>query len=65
MIKAKTKLKITQVKSTIGKDRRQRVIIRGLGLGKLHRSVVRENTPSIRGMVKKVIHLLKVEEVNG
>ncbi|MFH1435200.1 MAG: 50S ribosomal protein L30 [Pseudomonadota bacterium] len=65
MKKAKTQLKITQVRSTIGRDRRQRVIIRGLGLGKLNRSVVRENTPSIRGMVKKVIHLLKVEEVNG
>ena len=65
MIKAKTKLKITQVRSTIGKARRQRAIIRGLGLGKLHRSVVMENTPSIRGMVKKVIHLLKIEEVNG
>jgi len=57
------KLKITQIRSCIGRDRRQRDIIRGLGLGKLHKTVIRDNTPSIRGMVKKVIHLLKVEEI--
>ncbi len=59
----KAKLKITQVRSCIGCEKRQREIIRGLGLGKLHRTVIRDNTPSIRGMIKKVIHLLKVEEV--
>jgi large subunit ribosomal protein L30 len=59
----KTKLKITQVKSCIGHEGWQREVIRGLGLGRLHKSVIRDNTPSIRGMVKKVIHLLKVEEV--
>lgn len=61
----KKKLKITQIKSTIGKNRKQRDVIRGLGLGTLHRTVIRDNTPSIRGMVKKVIHLLKVEETDG
>lgn len=61
----KKNLKITQVGSAIGRDHRQRDVLRGLGLGRLHRDVVRENTPSVRGMVKKVIHLLKVEEVDG
>jgi large subunit ribosomal protein L30 len=61
----KKKLKITQVHSTIGRDRKQREIIKGLGLGKLHKTVIRDNTPSIRGMIKKVIHLLKVEETHG
>jgi len=61
----KKKLKITQVHSTIGRDKRQRAVIKGLGLGRLHKTVIRDNTPSIRGMIKKVIHLLKVEETHG
>jgi len=61
----KKKLKITQVRSTIGRDKRQREIIKGLGLGRLHKTVIRDNSPAIRGMIKKVIHLLKVEETHG
>ena len=61
----KKKLRIKQVKSTIGRHYKQEEIIRGLGLGRLGRTVVRDNTPSIRGMVKKIIHLLKVEEIDG
>ncbi len=59
------KLKVTQVGSTIGRPQTQRRTIKGLGLGKLHRSVVVDDTPSFRGMIKKVIHLLKVEEINA
>jgi large subunit ribosomal protein L30 len=61
----KKKLKITQVRSTIGRDKRQLAVIKGLGLGRLHKTVIRDNTPAIRGMIKKVIHLLKVEETHG
>ncbi len=57
--KGKT-IKIKQVKSTIRTPQTQRLTIKGLGLGKLHRVVELENTPSVRGMIKKVIHLVEV-----
>ncbi|MFA4916669.1 MAG: 50S ribosomal protein L30 [Syntrophales bacterium] len=57
------KLKITQIRSYIGRPEKQRQILRGMGLGKLNRTVVLNNTPEIRGMVKKVIHLLSVEDL--
>lgn len=56
------KLKITLVKSLIGRPQDQRVTVRTLGLTKTNRSVIREDTPQVRGMVDKVGHLLKVEE---
>jgi len=57
------KLKITQVKSGIGRPDTQRRTLAGLGLGKLHKSVVLEDTPSIRGMVYKVAHLVTISPV--
>jgi large subunit ribosomal protein L30 len=60
-----TKLKVTQVRSQIGRMEKQRLVLRGLGLSGPNRSVVVDNTPSFRGMIKKVIHLVTVEEVNG
>ena len=57
------KLKITWMKSGIGRPQYQRRIIRSLGLRRLNQSVVHSDSPTIRGMVQKVIHLLKVEEV--
>ncbi|KJS16754.1 MAG: 50S ribosomal protein L30 [Peptococcaceae bacterium BRH_c4b] len=57
------KLKITLVRSLIGKPENQRVTVRTLGLRKLNSSVVQEDNPQIRGMVNKVSHLLRVEEV--
>lgn len=56
------KLKITLVRSLIGRPEDQRVTVRTLGLTKSNRSVVQEDTPQIRGMINKVSHLLKVEE---
>lgn len=56
------KLKITLVKSLIGRPEDQRVTVRTLGLTKTNRSVIQEDTPQIRGMINKVAHLLKVEE---
>jgi large subunit ribosomal protein L30 len=58
------KLKVTQVKSAIGRMEKQRRVLRGLGLHGLNKEVVVDNTPSFRGMVKKVLHLVEVEEVN-
>jgi large subunit ribosomal protein L30 len=59
----KQKLKITQIKSTIGVNWKQILNLKGLGLGRVGKSVEVANTPSFRGAVKKVLHLVKVEEV--
>ncbi len=56
-------LKITWIKSCIGRPESQRRIIRSLGLRRLHHSVVHADTPTIRGMTNKVIHLIMVEEL--
>ncbi|MCL5290266.1 MAG: 50S ribosomal protein L30 [Eubacteriales bacterium] len=56
------KLKITLVRSPIGRPQDQRVTVRTLGLGKLNSSVEQEDSPQIRGMINKVKHLLRVEE---
>lgn len=53
---------ITQVGSPIGRRADQRATLIGLGLNKLHRTNTLEDTPSVRGMIAKVAHLLKVEE---
>ena len=57
-----TKLKITLVKSMIGRPEKHRRVLKGMGLTKLNRTVLLENTPSIRGMVNAVSHLVKAEE---
>jgi len=59
------KLKITLVKSYIGRPQKQRQILRGMGLGKLNRTVFLSDTPEIRGMVRKVNHLVVMEELEG
>ena len=60
---AVSKLKVTQKKSLIGQNKHQRAVVAGLGLRKIGSSVTLNNTPDIRGMIKKVIHLVDVEEV--
>ena len=55
-------LKIKLIKSPIGRPETQRKVLQGMGLGKLHKTVYLKNTPEIRGMVKKVSHLVSVEE---
>jgi large subunit ribosomal protein L30 len=57
------KLKLTLHKSVIGSNQKQRETIRGLGFRKLNQVRILNNTPAIRGMVKKVLHLVSVEEV--
>ncbi len=61
---AKTEKKtvvVTQVKSPIGRPKDQRATLVGLGLNKMHKTVELEDTPSVRGMIRKVSHLVKVE----
>ncbi len=54
--------KITLIKSHIGKPAKQRAVLNGMGLNRLNKTVVLKDTPENRGMVKKVAHMLKVEE---
>jgi large subunit ribosomal protein L30 len=56
------KIKITQVRSIINRPQVQKATIEALGLGKINRTVVHNATPQIIGMVKRVSHLIKVEE---
>ena len=58
-----THLKVTLKHSAIGRPDRQLDTLKGLGLRKIGNSRILQNTPAIRGMVKKVIHLVEVEEV--
>jgi large subunit ribosomal protein L30 len=55
-------LKITQVRSAIGQTQRHRGTLRALGLGRIGRSVERTESPQVAGMLRKVRHLVKVEE---
>lgn len=57
-----TKLKLTQVRSATSRGKKQQGTIRALGLKRLGDTVVHEDKPEIRGMVRAVEHLLKVEE---
>ncbi len=56
------RLKITLIKSLIGRPERQRATVKALGLNKLNSSVTKDRSPVIEGMVKRVEHLVKVEE---
>jgi large subunit ribosomal protein L30 len=58
------KLKVTLVKSGTNRPQRHKDTIRGLGLTRMHKSVVLNDTPSIRGMIRTVSHLVRVEPAN-
>lgn len=58
-------VKITLVHSFIGRPEAQRKVLRGMGLGKVNKSVVLNDTPEIRGMIRKVNHLVAAVEVEG
>ncbi|MCB9593893.1 MAG: 50S ribosomal protein L30 [Sandaracinaceae bacterium] len=60
-----TKLKVTQIRSGIGRPANQNKVLKGLGLRGPHSQVIVDNTPSFRGQIKKVIHLVAVEESHG
>jgi len=66
MAKSNTgKLKITLVRSGIARPGKHKVVLLGLGLKKLNKAVIRQDTPAIRGMINKVRHLVQVEEVTN
>ncbi|MDP2793600.1 MAG: 50S ribosomal protein L30 [Sulfurisoma sp.] len=58
---ADKKIKVTLVKSVIGTKQDHRATVRGLGLGKLNSSAMLEDTAAVRGMIRKVAYLVKVE----
>ena len=60
-----SKIRITLIKSGIGYDDTQRNTLKTLGFHRLHQSVIREDSRSLRGMINKVRHLVKVEEELG
>ena len=62
MSDAKGRVRVKQVKSEIGYNRRQRATLKGLGIRRLHQIVELEDTPAIRGMIGKVSHLVTVLE---
>ena len=53
---------VTQVGSPVGRKNDQRATLVGLGLNKMHRSRTLEDTPAVRGMIRKVLHLIRLEE---
>jgi large subunit ribosomal protein L30 len=55
------KIKVTQLKSGIGCPERQRATLRGLGLGKVRKSAIVEDSLAVRGMIRKVSHLITIE----
>jgi len=59
---AKQTVRVTQIRSAIGRHGDQRQTLIGLGLNKLHRQRELEDTPSVRGMINKVRHLVRVDE---
>ena len=57
-------LKITQTRSQVGQSQKHRGTLRALGLGRIGRSVEREESPQLEGMLRNVRHLVQVEEVS-
>ncbi len=60
MAKKKSMLQIEQIKSPIGYPKKQREVLRSLGLRRIRHMVEREDTPAVRGMVKKIEHLARI-----
>ena len=60
-IKMASKIKVTQIRSRIGAQKKQKACLSGLGLRKINKFSVLENTPAVRGMIKKVAHLVRIE----
>ena len=60
-----SRILVTQIGSPVGREKNQRKNLIGLGLNKMHKSRELERTSSVLGMVKKVSHLVKVEEIVG
>jgi large subunit ribosomal protein L30 len=63
MVNKMAKIKITQIWSIINRPKSQKATITALGLGKSNRTVEKDDTPQLQGMIQKVSHLVKVQEV--
>lgn len=63
MNKNNKQIKVTQISSAIGREGDQKGTLIGLGLNKINRSKILEDTPSVRGMIHKVKHLIQTEDV--
>ena len=63
MVNSMGKVAVTQIRSTINRPKRQKLTIKALGLGKLHKTVEHEATPQVLGMINKVSHLVTVKEL--
>ena len=55
-------IRVTQIRSAIGFPKDQKATVKALGLRRLHQTVEHKDTPALRGMLNKIIHLLKIEE---
>lgn len=58
-------IEVTQIKSTIGRPKKHELILKALGLGRIGKKVVHNDTPDVRGMVNKVIHLIDVKDIKA
>ena len=65
MVGAKKTVRVTQVRSPVGRPKDQRQTLIGLGLNKMHRSRELEDTPAVRGRINKVRHLVRVDETEA
>jgi large subunit ribosomal protein L30 len=61
MANKKDTIRVRQIKSAIGYDKRQRATLRGLGIRRMHQMVEVQDTPSVRGMINKIPHLVRIE----
>ena len=59
------KVRVTLVRSMIGRPEKHRRVLRGMGLTRLNKTVALEDTPATRGMIQAVVHLVKVEEAGN
>jgi large subunit ribosomal protein L30 len=59
------RLRVTQIRSTVGRLENQKRTMRALGIRRLHQTVEHSDTPAIRGMIATVFHLVTVEEIGG
>ena len=59
------RLQITLVRSLIGRTESQRATVRSLGLRKIHQTVIREDSPAVRGMIAKINHMVECKEIDA
>lgn len=58
------RLRVTQIRSTIDRNKKQKLTMAALGIHRMHQTVEHKDTPQIRGMIRRVYHLVRVEEID-